>query len=123
MGEARFLGKQDAQGKTANQAPLTDLKKQVKKWRCRGGCFQRPAMNTCANISGPLPQSPTRAEVLEILEGHNDQAQVDLASHPDAAPEVLYYLATKGSVPARRAVAAKSVHAATRQPPPGRRQR
>jgi uncharacterized protein (DUF2336 family) len=53
-----------------------------------------------------LPDLLDRAEILHILEDHNEAACRDLASRPDAAPEALFYLATEGSLVTRLAVAA-----------------
>ena len=47
----------------------------------------------------------SQADMLRILEDHDSAAREALASHPDAAPEVLFFLASEGSINARRAVA------------------
>jgi uncharacterized protein (DUF2336 family) len=53
-----------------------------------------------------LPALLDRTEVLHILEEHNEEASRKLAVRKDATPEALYYLAAKGSLDVRRAVAA-----------------
>jgi uncharacterized protein (DUF2336 family) len=62
-------------------------------------------MSTPANNVVPLP-APSRAEVLDILESHKEQAQLQLARHTGSEPEVLYYLAKEGDAKTRCAVAA-----------------
>ncbi|MGB8365720.1 MAG: DUF2336 domain-containing protein [Rhizomicrobium sp.] len=47
-----------------------------------------------------------QTEILHILQEQNEAARRYLAGRPDAAPEVLFYLATEGSPATRRAVAA-----------------
>jgi uncharacterized protein (DUF2336 family) len=54
--------------------------------------------------NGEMPLS--RGEVLHILEARGNAAREDLAAREDAAPEVLFFLASEGSLKARRAVAA-----------------
>jgi uncharacterized protein (DUF2336 family) len=55
---------------------------------------------------GFLPRLLDRADVLKILETHDQAARELLANRPDAPPEVLYLLAAEGTEAARRAVAA-----------------
>ena len=55
---------------------------------------------------GFLPRLLDRADVLKILETHDQAARELLAGRPDAPPEVLYLLAAEGTEAARRAVAA-----------------
>jgi len=43
--------------------------------------------------------------MLRILEEHDTAARDALALHPEAAPEVLFFLASEGSIKARRAIA------------------
>jgi uncharacterized protein (DUF2336 family) len=47
----------------------------------------------------------SQADTLRILEAHNNGAREELASRTDAAPEVLFFLASEGSIKARRAIA------------------
>lgn len=47
----------------------------------------------------------SQADVLRILEERNNSAREELAGRADAAPEVLFFLASEGSLKARRAVA------------------
>jgi len=47
----------------------------------------------------------SQADVLRILEERNNSAREELATRSDAAPEVLFFLASEGSLKARRAVA------------------
>src|SRR5512146_225821 len=47
----------------------------------------------------------SQADVLRILEERNNAAREELAARNDAAPEVLFFLASEGSLKARRAVA------------------
>ncbi|MGN6514959.1 MAG: DUF2336 domain-containing protein, partial [Rhizomicrobium sp.] len=47
----------------------------------------------------------SQADVLRILQERNNAAREDLATRTDAAPEVLFFLASEGSLKARRAVA------------------
>lgn len=47
----------------------------------------------------------SQADVLRILEERNNAAREELAVRTDAAPEVLFFLASEGSLRARRAVA------------------
>jgi uncharacterized protein (DUF2336 family) len=51
----------------------------------------------------------SRGEVVHILESRGAAARDALAARNDAAPEVLFFLASEGSVKARRAVAANPV--------------
>lgn len=44
-------------------------------------------------------------DMLRILEERNNAAREELAARTDAAPEVLFFLATEGSIRARRAIA------------------
>jgi uncharacterized protein (DUF2336 family) len=53
-----------------------------------------------------LPTRLTPEEVVRLLEEERLAAQEALAGRRDAAPEVLYYIATEGSEAARRTVAA-----------------
>jgi uncharacterized protein (DUF2336 family) len=52
-----------------------------------------------------VPAALSQAETLRILEDHNNAAREELASRTDAAPEVLFFLASEGSIKARRAIA------------------
>jgi len=47
----------------------------------------------------------SQADMLRILEERNNAAREELAARMDAAPEVLFFLATEGSIRARRAIA------------------
>jgi len=47
----------------------------------------------------------SQADMLRILEERDNAAREDLAARDDAAPEVLFFLATEGSLKARRAIA------------------
>ena len=47
----------------------------------------------------------SQADTLRILEARNNAAREELAARSDAAPEVLFFLASEGSIKARRAVA------------------
>lgn len=51
------------------------------------------------------PAALSQADMLRILEEHNNDARDELASRTDAAPEVLFFLASEGSIKARRAIA------------------
>ncbi len=53
-----------------------------------------------------LPDILDRVDILRILEEQNEFASRELGGRHDAPPEVLYYLATEGSLDVRRAVAA-----------------
>lgn len=53
-----------------------------------------------------LPPVLEKADILHILQAQNEAARHELAQHPEAAPEALFYLATEGSPETRRAVAA-----------------
>ncbi len=53
-----------------------------------------------------LPPLLAQTDILHLLEEQNEAARRYLAERPDAAPEVLFYLATEGSPATRRAVAA-----------------
>jgi hypothetical protein len=55
-----------------------------------------------------LPRPLSRDAVLHILEERGNAAREELAVRPDAAPEVLFFLASEGSLRARRAIAANS---------------
>jgi uncharacterized protein (DUF2336 family) len=52
------------------------------------------------------PKPLSRGEVLHILEERGNAAREELAGREDAAPEVLFFLASEGSLKARRAIAA-----------------
>ncbi len=52
------------------------------------------------------PKPLSRGEVVHILEKRGGAARDALAARSDAAPEVLFFLASEGSIRARRAVAA-----------------
>lgn len=52
-----------------------------------------------------MPAVLSQADMLRILEEHDTAARDALASRPDAAPEVLFFLASEGSLKARRAIA------------------
>jgi uncharacterized protein (DUF2336 family) len=52
-----------------------------------------------------MPAVLSQADTLRILGQHNNAARDALASRTDAAPEVLFFLASEGSLKARRAVA------------------
>ncbi len=54
------------------------------------------------------PAVLSQAETLRILEERDAAAREELAMRGDAAPEVLFYLATEGSLKARRAAAANA---------------
>jgi uncharacterized protein (DUF2336 family) len=54
------------------------------------------------------PKPLSRGEVIHILEKRGTAARDALAARSDAAPEVLFFLASEGSVKARRAVAANA---------------
>jgi uncharacterized protein (DUF2336 family) len=51
------------------------------------------------------PAALSQADTLRILEARNNDAREELASRTDAAPEVLFFLASEGSIKARRAIA------------------
>jgi len=51
------------------------------------------------------PVALSQADTLRILEERNNDAREELASRTDAAPEVLFFLASEGSIKARRAIA------------------
>lgn len=51
------------------------------------------------------PAVLSHAETLRILEARNNAAREELAARADAAPEVLFFLASEGSIKARRAIA------------------
>jgi uncharacterized protein (DUF2336 family) len=51
----------------------------------------------------------SQADTLRILEARNNAAREELAARSDAAPEVLFFLASEGSIKARRAVAQNPV--------------
>jgi uncharacterized protein (DUF2336 family) len=53
-----------------------------------------------------LPDSLSQADMLRILEARGNAAREELAGRADAAPEVLFFLASEGSIKARRAAAA-----------------
>ena len=53
-----------------------------------------------------LPDELSYEDARAVLESHERAAQRELASRPDAEPEILYYLAGNGDEPTRRAVAA-----------------
>jgi uncharacterized protein (DUF2336 family) len=55
--------------------------------------------------SDRMPAVLSQADMLRILEEHDTAARDALASRPDAAPEVLFFLASEGSLKARRAIA------------------
>ncbi|HEY8949761.1 MAG TPA: DUF2336 domain-containing protein [Rhizomicrobium sp.] len=52
-----------------------------------------------------MPAILSQADMLRILEEHDTAARDALALHPEAAPEVLFFLASEGSIKARRAIA------------------
>jgi uncharacterized protein (DUF2336 family) len=52
-----------------------------------------------------MPAALSQAETLRILEARNNDAREELAARGDAAPEVLFFLASEGSIKARRAIA------------------
>ncbi|MBS0275675.1 MAG: DUF2336 domain-containing protein [Proteobacteria bacterium] len=52
-----------------------------------------------------MPAALSRADTLRILEERNNEAREELAARGDAAPEVLFFLASEGSIAARRAIA------------------
>lgn len=52
-----------------------------------------------------MPVTLSRADTLRILEERNNEAREELAARGDAAPEVLFFLASEGSIKARRAIA------------------
>jgi uncharacterized protein (DUF2336 family) len=52
-----------------------------------------------------MPATLSRADTLRILEEGNNEAREELAARGDAAPEVLFFLASEGSIKARRAIA------------------
>jgi uncharacterized protein (DUF2336 family) len=52
-----------------------------------------------------MPATLSRADTLRILEERNTEAREELAGRSDAAPEVLFFLASEGSIKARRAIA------------------
>ena len=52
-----------------------------------------------------MPAVLSQADMLRILEEHDTAARDALASRSDAAPEVLFFLASEGSLKARRAIA------------------
>ena len=52
-----------------------------------------------------VPAALSQAETLRILEDHNNAAREELASRTDAAPEVLFFRSSEGSIKARRAIA------------------
>ncbi|HEY5336708.1 MAG TPA: DUF2336 domain-containing protein [Rhizomicrobium sp.] len=54
------------------------------------------------------PVALPRGEVVHILESRGTAARDRLAARDDAAPEVLFFLASEGSIKARRAVAANA---------------
>jgi uncharacterized protein (DUF2336 family) len=54
------------------------------------------------------PTALSRGEVIQILERRRNGPREKLAARHDAAPEVLFFLATEGSIKARRAVAANA---------------
>jgi uncharacterized protein (DUF2336 family) len=54
------------------------------------------------------PEPLSRGEVVHILEKRGTAARDALAARSDAAPEVLFFLASEGSIKARRAVAANA---------------
>jgi uncharacterized protein (DUF2336 family) len=51
------------------------------------------------------PAALSQADTLRILEAHNEAAREELAARSDAAPEVLFFLASEGAIKARRAIA------------------
>ena len=53
-----------------------------------------------------LPEALSRVDILGILEGGDPAARTRLAARADAAPEVLYFLASEGEADVRRAAAA-----------------
>ena len=53
-----------------------------------------------------LPEKLSYEAARGVLEAHRETREKELAARPDAEPEMLYYLAGRGTVPARRAVAA-----------------
>ena len=53
-----------------------------------------------------LPKTLSYEEARGVLEAREQKLEEELAGHPDAEPEMLYYLAERGSPKARRAVAA-----------------
>ncbi|HSM96497.1 MAG TPA: DUF2336 domain-containing protein [Rhizomicrobium sp.] len=55
--------------------------------------------------SGKMPAVLSQADTLRILEARNTEARDELAARADAAPEVLFFLASEGSIKARRAIA------------------
>jgi len=52
-----------------------------------------------------MPATLSRADTLRILEERNNEAREELAARADAAPELLFFLASEGSIKARRAIA------------------
>src|SRR5690348_17253118 len=52
-----------------------------------------------------MPAALSQADTLRILEERNNEAREELAGRNDAAPEVLFFLASEGSIKARRAIA------------------
>jgi uncharacterized protein (DUF2336 family) len=67
---------------------------------------ERSIMGERKSLWRRLPALLNRAEILHVLEEHNETACRELAAHKDAPPEALYYLASEGSPAVRRAVAA-----------------
>ncbi len=55
---------------------------------------------------GRLPEVLSRADIFGILNGPDAEARAELAARRDAAPEVLYFLASEGEAGARKAAAA-----------------
>lgn len=55
--------------------------------------------------SNTMPAALSRADMLRILQDRNTEARDELAARTDAAPEVLFFLASEGSIKARRAIA------------------
>jgi uncharacterized protein (DUF2336 family) len=55
---------------------------------------------------GPLPEKLQPKDVVELLEQRGHEAREALAARDDAAPEVLFFIASEGNAPARRLVAA-----------------
>ena len=53
-----------------------------------------------------LPRELSYEEARAVLEAHERKSEEELAARTDAEPEMLYYLAERGSTAARKAVAA-----------------
>jgi uncharacterized protein (DUF2336 family) len=106
MGDRDLLSKQAHGGGDCHTLTRPKVwREKMQPWEEAASAASGVGMALDRRKTDKAPVVLSQADMLRILEERDNAAREDLAARADAAPEVLFFLATEGSLKARRAIA------------------